>query len=105
MASNISFKGELLIKKSNYINWLRKANLFLEINSFMPYIDGTEKAPDKSLYYGSDSKPHSPELAVKYIDKEAEFNRNLSKALGAIKSIISINNTKRFKDKKTTNSL
>ena len=105
MALNISFKGELLIGKSNYIDWLRRANLFLEINGFMPYIDGSEAGPNKSLYYDTDNKPYSNDLAVKFIDKESEFNRNSLRALGAIKSIISIDNTERFKDKKTAKDL
>ena len=76
----------------------------------MPYIDNTEHAPDKSLYYELDSdghttKPYSPELAIRYIDKKAEFERNQIKALGAIKSIISADNIDRFKDKTTANSL
>ena len=105
MALNISFKGELLIGRSNYIDWLRRANLFLEINGFMPYIDGSEAGPNKDLYYGSDNKPYSNDLAVKFIDKESEFNRNSLKALNIIKSIISIDNTERFKDKRTAQSL
>ena len=77
MANNISFKGDLLIGKSNYINWVKKASLFLEINSFMPYIDNTKYTPDKSLYYKSNSdsymtnKPYSPKLAIRYIDKKS----------------------------------
>jgi len=47
----------------------------------MPYIDNTEHAPDKSLYYKSNSdshttKPYSPKLAIRYIDKKAKFERN-----------------------------
>jgi hypothetical protein len=109
--NNISFKGDLLIGKSNYIDWVKRASLFLEINGFMPYIDNTEHAPDKSLYYESDSeghvtkKPYSPELAIRYIDKKAEFERNQTKAFGAIKSIISQENVDRFKDKITASSL
>ena len=111
MANNISFKGDLLIGKSNYIDWVKRANLFLEINGFMPYIDNTEHTPDKSLYYKSDSnghvtnKPYSPKLAIRYIDKKSKFERNQIKALGAIKSIISTDNVDRFKDKTTANSL
>ena len=104
MASNISFKGEKLVGRSNYIEWLTNTTLFFEINSFMLYIDGSELAPDKSLYY-QDNKAYSPELAVKYIDKLAEFQRNNTRALGVIKSIISVDNTERFKDKKTSKEL
>jgi len=103
--ASISFKGEKLVGRSNYIEWLTNATLFLEINGFMPYIDGSETKPDKSLYYDSDNKPYSPELAVKYVDKESEFQRNNKKALGALKSIISIENTERFKDKTSATDL
>ena len=91
---NNSFKGDLLIGKTNYIEWLEKAELWLELSGYMPYINGTEKAPNKDLYY-KDDKPYSTELAIKYIDKESEFQRNSLRALGAIKSIISIDNIKR----------
>jgi hypothetical protein len=104
MTSNITFKGEKLIGRSNYIEWLTSATLFFEINGFMPYIDGSELEPDKTLYYVGD-KPYSQELAVKYIEKLTDFQRNNIKALGAIKSIISVDNTERFKDKKTTKDL
>jgi gag-polypeptide of LTR copia-type len=110
MANTISFKGDLLVGKSNYIDWVKRANLFLEINGFMPYIDNTEHAPDKSFYYKSNSdghitKPYSPELAIRYIYKKAEFERNQTKALGAIKSIITQDNVDRFKDKTTAYNL
>jgi hypothetical protein len=93
MAYYISFKGDLLVGRSNYIDWVKRANLFLEINSFMLYIDNTKHALDKSFYYESNSdghmtKPHSPELAIQYINKKAEFKHNQTKALGTIKSII-----------------
>jgi hypothetical protein len=77
----------------------------------MPYIDNTEHAPDKSFYYELNSdgymtnKPHSPELAIRYIDKKTEFERNQTKALGAIKSIITQDNVDRFKDNTTAHSL
>jgi hypothetical protein len=58
MTSNITFKGEKLIGRSNYIEWLTSATLFFEINGFMPYIDGSELEPDKTLYYVGD-KPYS----------------------------------------------
>jgi hypothetical protein len=48
MASSISFKGEKLVGRSNYIEWLTNATLFFEINGFMPYIDGSESEPNKS---------------------------------------------------------
>jgi hypothetical protein len=48
----------------------------LEINGFMLYINSTEKAPNKALYYKSNSELYSPELAIKYIDKKTKFERN-----------------------------
>jgi hypothetical protein len=77
----------------------------------MPYIDNTEYTPDKSLYYklNSDShmtnKPYSPELAIRYIDKKAKFERNQVKTLSAIKSIILQENINRFKDKTIASNL
>jgi gag-polypeptide of LTR copia-type len=104
MASG-SFKGDKLVGRTNYIEWLNNATLFLEINGFMSYIDGSEASPIKSLYYNNENKPYSPELAVRYIEKESEFLRNSKKALGAIKSIISIDNIERFKDKSDAKAL
>ena len=106
-----TFKGDKLVGKTNYIEWYNDATLFLEINGYMPYIDGTELSPNKALYYKANTdgtlsdKPYSPELGVKYIEKELEFQRNNKKALGAIKSIISLDNIDRFKDKTSANSL
>jgi len=107
MANNISFKGDCLVSRSNYINWVKRASLFLEINGFMLYINGTESPPDKTLYYKDTvkNKAYSPELAVRYIDKLSEYERNQSKALGAIKSIIIQDNIDRFKDKTMATSL
>jgi hypothetical protein len=79
----------------------------------MSYIDGIELAPNKSLYYNievktdknnkeisrSYSNPLSLELGVKYSDKLSKFSCNNKKALSALKSIISLNNNNRFKDK------
>ena len=103
--ASISFKGEKLVGKSNYIEWLTNAKLFLEINGFMPYIDNTEAKPDKNLYYKSNGEPITAELAVRYYEKSSEFNKNNKRALGAIKSIISLENTERFKDKETAYEL
>jgi rubrerythrin len=100
-----TFKGDKLVGRSNYIEWLNNATLFLEINGYMPYIDGSELGPNLALYYDSSNRPFSPELVVRYIDKEAEFQRNSKKALGAIKSIISIDNIERFKDKTSAKAL
>jgi len=98
--ASVTFKGEKLIGKSNYIEWLINAKLFWEINGFMPYIINSDLKPNKALYYNG-SEPKTDELAVRYYEREQEYNRNNSKALGAIKSIISLENTERFKDKST----
>jgi hypothetical protein len=106
-----TFKGDKLIGKNNYIEWYRNASLFLEINGYMPYIDGTEAAPNKAMYYKANidntisNKPYSPKLGVRYIEKEQEYQRNSKRALGAIKSIILIENIDRFKDKTSAKSL
>ena len=46
-----SFKGNKLISNFNDIKWKLNADLFLKINGYMPYINGTEISPNKSLYY------------------------------------------------------
>ena len=102
--SSISFKGEKLIGWSNYIEQLTNITLFFEINSFIPYIDSSDLEPNKDLYY-KDTITYSPELIVKYIKKLSKYQRNNTRALGAIKSIISVDNTERFKDKKTAKEL
>ena len=106
-----TFKGDKLIGKTNYIEWHKNASLYLEINGYMPYIDGTETSPNKALYYKSNTDntisdiPYSPELGIKYLEKELEYIRNSKKALGAIKSIISTDNIDRFKDKTSAKTL
>jgi len=99
------FKGEKLVGRSNYLEWLTNANLFFEINGYMPYIDGSEISPDRGLYYKTEKEAYSPELAVRYSDKLGEFTRNTKKALGAIKSTISLENSERFKDKTSAEDL
>ena len=84
----------------------------------MSYIDGTEASPNKSLYYeietstnkeGKETRSYGnallSELGARYANRLSEFNRNNKRALGALKSIISINNNNRFKDKSTTKDL
>ena len=45
----------------------------------MPYINSSESSPNKALYYKANSdktisdEPHSPELGIKYLDKELEY--------------------------------
>ena len=103
--SGITFKGDKLVGRSNYIEWLTNATLFFEINGYMSYIDGSESEPDKNLYYKDEKIAYSPELAVKYIERLSEYQRNNTRALGAIKSVISLDNTERFKDKKSAKDL
>ena len=103
------FKGESLIGKSNYIEWKTKADLYLEINGYMPYIDRSKSKPNKGLYYktiqkegkeGKDTEyeAYSPEAAIKYSERLSEYEDNQNKALGALKSILSIDNIERFKN-------
>ena len=104
------YKGEPLVGKSNYIEWKTKADLYLEINGYMPYIKGTKVEPNKALYFKKEGgtlsdEPYSPETAIKYSERLAEFEDNQNKALGALKSIISIENIERFKAEKTAKSL
>ena len=74
-----TFKGDKLIGKTNYIEWHNNASLFLEINGYMPYIDGTELSPNKALYYKANINnsisevSYSPELGIKYLKKELEY--------------------------------
>jgi len=71
----------------------------------MPYIDGSEISPDRGLYYKTEKEPYSPELAVRYSEKLGEFTRNNKRALGAIKSTISLENSECFKDKTSAKEL
>ncbi len=110
--SSLAFKGKKLTGKNNYLEWLPEAKLFLEANGFMPFIDNSIKAPNKSLYYKTtydtnsssgaivkDEIPRTPELGIRYIEKLDEYERNKKKAYGAIKSILSLDVIDRFKDK------
>jgi gag-polypeptide of LTR copia-type len=118
MTSFSSFKGDKLIGRSNYIEWKNNADLFLEINGYISYIDGTEAVPNKRLYYDIiittkdgektstyDTDPFTRELGARYADRISEFNRNNKRALGALKSIISNDNNDRFKDKTSAKDL
>ncbi|KAK6599701.1 hypothetical protein H4I95_08576 [Botrytis cinerea] len=105
MVSGISFKFDPLRGRSNYIEWINKAKLFLEMNGFMPYIDGTETPPNKALYIDEFGKAISPELAIDYEEKLVEYEINKERAFGAIKSIISYELVERFSDKTTAKSL
>ncbi|CAL3962787.1 unnamed protein product [Diplocarpon coronariae] len=105
-----TFKGELLVGKSNYTKWINTASLFLEVNGHISYIDGSELPPRRSIYFKRESEsstyiPISDELSVRYYKKLGDFERASKKALGALKSIISLENQKRFRDKSTAKEL
>jgi len=70
----------------------------------MPYINKSKARPDKDLYYNG-LTARTAELAVKYYEKSSKYKRNNKRALGAIKSIISLDNTERFKDKTDASTL
>jgi hypothetical protein len=74
-----TFKRNKLISKINYIKYYKNANLYLKINSYILYINSTEISFNKALYYKTNinniifNKPYSPELGIKYLNKELEF--------------------------------
>jgi hypothetical protein len=74
-----TFKGDKLINKTNYIKWHKNASLYLKINGYIPYINSIKASPNKALYYKTSTdntisdKPYSPELGIKYLNKELEF--------------------------------
>ncbi|PBP15315.1 retrotransposon protein, putative, Ty1-copia subclass, partial [Diplocarpon rosae] len=74
----------------------------------MSYIDGSESPPKYSLYFqkqGESYVPISEELSVRYWEKLSDFERASKKALGALKSIISLENQERFRDKSSAREL
>ena len=71
MSNFTSFKGDKLIKSSNYIEQKINTNLFLEINRYMSYINETEASPNKSLYYKIETS----------INKEDKETRSYSNTL------------------------
>ncbi len=116
--SSLVFKGKKLTSKNNYLEQLLEGKLFLEVNRFMPFIDNSIKAPNKSLYYTTtyntksisgaivkDEIPRSPELGIRYIEKLDEYKQNKKKAYKAINSILSLDVTDRFKNKKEATEL
>jgi hypothetical protein len=120
MTSFLSFKGDKLIGRSNYIEWKNNADLFLEINGYISYIDGSESKSNKALYYDIiitrdkesgketsvyDLDPFLRKLGTRYTDRLVEFNRNNKRALGVLKSIISNDNNDRFKNKTSAKNL
>ena len=70
----------------------------------MLYINNTEAISNRSLYYKIETKsdkegkesrtwtPLSAKLVARYTNRVSEFNHNNKRALGALKSIILINN-------------
>ncbi|KAE9363426.1 hypothetical protein N431DRAFT_497296 [Stipitochalara longipes BDJ] len=103
---------------SLFKEWKTNTNLFLKINGYISYINGTETSPNKELYYkvvnkldnkgkvtSSREEPISPKLGIRYTDQLSEYNRNSKRALGILKSIILINNNERFKNKDKPNEL
>ncbi|CAL3971485.1 unnamed protein product [Diplocarpon coronariae] len=69
-----TFKGELLVGKSNYTEWINTASLFLKVNGHMSYIDGSELPPRRSIYFKRESEsltyiPISDELSIRFRDK------------------------------------
>ncbi|CAL3968138.1 unnamed protein product [Diplocarpon coronariae] len=105
-----TFKGELLVGKSNYTKWINTASLFLEVNGHMSYINSSELPPQRSIYFKRESEsstyiPISDELSIRYYKKLGDFEQASKKALEALKSIISLENQERFRDKSTAKEL
>ncbi|KAF7893958.1 hypothetical protein EAF00_007472 [Botryotinia globosa] len=105
MNSEISFIPEPLKGRSNYIEWKLRAEIYLELNGFMTYINGKRAPPNRALYTNSKGEFLSHELAIKYDDDLSEHHLNESKALGVVKSIISDDLVGRFMDKTTAKDL
>jgi hypothetical protein len=86
--SSTTFRGEKLVGRSNYIEWLPEAEIYLKVQGYMPYIKGTISKPNKSLYYHKEEDgtivPKSDELAIKFEEKEEAFTYKNSQALAAI---------------------
>ena len=120
MTSFLSFKEDKLIGYFNYIKQKNNADLFLEINNYISYINESEFKFNKALYYNIiitrdkesdkeisvyDLDPFSRELSVRYTDRLVEFNQNNKYALRVFKSIISNDNNDRFKNKTSVKDL
>jgi len=89
------------VGRSNYIEWLKEVNIFLEIGGYILYINNSE--PNlinfRFLYYNNINITRSPKLVIKYIKRKTDFKYNIKKILRIIKAIISDDNKDRFKDK------
>ena len=105
MSNFSSFKGDKLVSIFNYIKQKTNTDLFLEINGYILYINSTKESPSKSLYYkietstnkeGKETRSYSnalsPELGARYSNRMLEYNYNNKRALGALKSIILLDN-------------
>ena len=105
MSNFLSFKDNKLVNIFNYIKQKTNTNLFLEINSYILYINGTKESPSKSLYYkietstnkkGKETRSYSNTLLLKlstrYSNKILEYNYNNKRALSALKLIILLDN-------------
>ena len=105
MSNFLSFKDNKLVNIFNYIKQKTNTNLFLEINSYILYINNTKKSPNKSLYYkietstnkkGKETRSYSNTLLLKlstrYSNKILEYNYNNKRALSALKLIILLDN-------------
>ena len=71
MTSFLFFKRDKLIKCFNYIKWKNNADLFLEINSYISYINGSKSKSNKALYYGiiiTKDKENSKEISIYNLD-------------------------------------
>jgi hypothetical protein len=109
------FKGDSLIRKSNFLEWKTKVDLYLEINGYIPYINRSKERLNKAFYFKTikddqelaviTDEPYSHETAIKYHERSAEFKENQNKALGALKSILSTENIEWFKNTDSANNL
>jgi hypothetical protein len=71
MINFLSFKRNKLIRRFNYIKWKNNTDLFLEINSYISYINGFKFKLNKTLYYSiktSRNKESDKETSVYDLD-------------------------------------
>jgi len=69
MLSSSKYRDPKLVEHFNYIKWLKKANIFLEIKGYISYIDNSKLnlMSFRFLYYNNINITRNPKLAVKYI--------------------------------------
>ena len=69
MPINSDYKGPKLVGRSNYIEWQKEANIFLEIGGYILYINSSEQnlLSYKFLYYNNINITRNLKLTVKYI--------------------------------------